>query len=352
MKVKKKVIGNLEKCYSIAPLSYQGKDYMLVAAEKVNQCRLYGLDGKLADVIWEGPGGTMSMVQIPNTDGIFLATQRFYSPNDSKDAKIVMVSPGESGWSVRTAAILPFVHRFDIITRDGISYVIACTLKSGHEYKEDWRSPGKVYVCRLPENMDAIDENHSLKFTVLKEGMFKNHGYCKAVMEGIECAFTASNEGVFQFIPPAAGEDAWKIRQLTDQPSSDMAFADMDGDGEPEMLTISPFHGDTVRILKKQNGQYRTVYTYEKPAEFAHGIWGGDILGKQGVLVGHRKGERNLMFFTCGEEGYEAEIIDRNVGPANVLSYQTEEKSYILSANREIDEIALYEVEEVETTVI
>ena len=100
MKVKKKVIGNLEKCYSIAPLSYQGKDYMLVAAEKVNQCRLYGLDGKLADVIWEGPGGTMSMVQIPNTDGIFLATQRFYSPNDSKDAKIVMVSPGESGWSV------------------------------------------------------------------------------------------------------------------------------------------------------------------------------------------------------------------------------------------------------------
>ena len=40
------------------------------------------------------------------------------------------------------------------------------------------------------------------------------------------------------------------------------------------------------------------------------------------------------------------------MGPANVLSYQTEEKSYILSANREIDEIALYEVEEGETTVI
>ena len=67
-----------------------------------------------------------------------------------------MVSPGESGWSVRTAAKLPFVHRFDIITRDGISYVIACTLKSGHEYKEDWRSPGKVYVCRLPENIEPL----------------------------------------------------------------------------------------------------------------------------------------------------------------------------------------------------
>ena len=53
MKVSKKVIGNLEKCYSVAPLTYKGKKHMLVAAEKVNQCRLYDLEGNHEEVIWD-----------------------------------------------------------------------------------------------------------------------------------------------------------------------------------------------------------------------------------------------------------------------------------------------------------
>ena len=55
MKVSKKVIGNLEKCYSVAPLTYKGKKHMLVAAEKVNQCRLYDLEGNQEEVIWDVP---------------------------------------------------------------------------------------------------------------------------------------------------------------------------------------------------------------------------------------------------------------------------------------------------------
>lgn len=183
---------------------------------------------------------------------------------------------------------------------------------------------------------------------VLKEGLLKNHGYCKAEVDGVLRSYVAANEGVFECTPPESAEGTWEIKQVLDEASSDMAFADFDNDGELEMLTISPFHGEKISIFKKQDGKFKKVYTYEKDAEFAHGIWGGEIAGTQGVLIGHRKGERNLLFFRCTDPEkltFTADLLDSDVGPANVLHYTNDGEDYILSANREIDEIALYKVE-------
>lgn len=58
--IKKRVLAELEKCYSIAPLIYQNKFHILVAAEKKNRCILFDQDGNEKATVWEGPGGVMT----------------------------------------------------------------------------------------------------------------------------------------------------------------------------------------------------------------------------------------------------------------------------------------------------
>ena len=170
--------------------------------------------------------------------------------------------------------------KFTIITEEDSKIILA--------YPED----GEWEVRTLAE--------HPLQFEVLKEGLLKNHGYCKAEVDGVLRSYVAANEGVFECTPPESAEGTWEIKQVLDEASSDMAFADFDNDGELEMLTISPFHGEKISIFKKTDAEKLT---------------------------------------------FTADLLDSDVGPANVLHYTNNGEDYILSANREIDEIALYKVE-------
>jgi len=349
MKINKKVISHLTKCYSIAPLIYEGEEHFLVAAEKVDNCLLFDLDGNEKDVVWTNPGGAMSMVQVPGSNGQFLATHKFYSPNDSKEAKIVIVTPVSKGnWEVRTLVELPFVHRFDIVKRNGIQYLIACTLKSGHEYKDDWSMPGRVYAAPLPNDLSSFNEENQLKLEVVKDNMLKNHGYYHLNDAGIESSLISAESGVFQLTPPENANGTWDIKKILDTPSSDAVLVDMDEDGEKELAVISPFHGDQISIYKKNNGSFEKVYEYEKQAEFAHAIYGGMLCGKPTLVIGHRKAERNLIAFTFNQttKEYQVQIIDEDCGPANVYHYIKEDKDIIISTNREIDEVAMYTLQE------
>lgn len=349
MKIEKKVMAKLNKCYAIAPLMYQGETHLLVAAEKQDPCYLFDLDGNMVDKVWDGPGGVMSMSWVPGSDGQYLSTYQFYSPNDSKEAKIVIVTPRKKGdWEVRTLVDLPHIHRFDILVRDGHCYLIACALKSGHEYKEDWSMPGKVYAAKLPEDLSCFDKNHQLELTVLKDNMLKNHGYYRVTKDGIPTSIISSNEGVFRFTPPANGGDNWTIETLLTEPTSDATLVDLDGDGEEELCTFSPFHGEKVRIYKKVDGAYQKVYELPEAAEFTHAIYGGNLCGIPSFVVGHRKGDRNLMVIRYNAEkgDYQCEIIDKDCGPANVFHYIHNGKDVLISTNREIDEIAMYTITE------
>ena len=345
MNVEKKVLGHLEKCYSIAPLVYNGEDCFLVAAEKVNRCILFDSDGNEKETVWSEPGGVMSMVQVPDTNAQFLATHKFYSPNDGAAAYIAIITSGGNGtWARRKLVDLPFVHRFDILTRNGKRYLIACTLKSAHEYKDDWRTPGKIYGALLPDDLSAFDEHNQLQLSVIQDGFLRNHGYYRN--DDGESAVVSAANGIFTVRAPEDERSSWTLTQLSPLSASDAVLLDLDGDGKKELAAFSPFHGDTFSILKENGGTYETAYTCPEKLAFLHALYGGMLCSKPRVVVGHRGGKRNLVAYAydAAAGSYTSEVIDADCGSAHVFHFVKDGEDIIISANREIDEIAMYTV--------
>lgn len=349
MKFAKKKIGELEKCYSIAPLQFHGQNCFLVAAEKQDPCFLFDEDGVYMETVWEGPGGVMTMVQLSGRDGEFLATRRFYSPNDSKEASLVYVRhEEEKGWVVRELTRLPFVHRFDILCTEDSCYLLACTLKSDHEYKDDWRFPGRLYVGELSGDLSRFGEDNPLPLKILKEGLLKNHGYTRCLQDGIQTGIVSCDNGIYQCIPPQKKGEEWKVTLLLETAGSDAVKMDLDGDGVDELFVFSPFHGDTVRVYHEADCGWETVYEHPEKLEMLHAIDSGIFGGKKCIVFGYRKQKRELMclYYDREEQRYKTEVIDEDCGPANVHVYYSGGEGRILAANREINEIALYSYED------
>ena len=354
MKVTKKVISDLNKCYSIAPITVEGKPCFLVAAEKKDPCYLFSEDGEKLETVWTEPGGVMTMVQVPGVDGQFLATHKFYSPNDSLEAKIVIVTRrGKDDWEVRTLCNAPFVHRFGILNRGGTNYLIVCCLKTGHEYKNDWRFPGACFGAELPKDLSSYNEDNTLPLTLIMEGMLKNHGYSLTKHGGHDAALVGCEEGSFLFDPPAVKGGDWEVTQILDIPTSDSVLCDFDGDGKPELGVISPFHGNSLTIYHLDEfGNYVPQWKYgvpEKETEMLHATWADTILGKPSWIVGWRKGTKNTIIITWDAEAgdYRTEFIDQNTGCANAMHFvNSKGQDVVIGTNREIDEAALYILEE------
>ncbi len=358
--VEKKSIAELNLCYAIGLLKSGADRSFVVATEKEGECQRFDLDGNFLETVWTEPGGVMTMIQVPNGNGAFLATHKFYSPNNSADARLVLATPVDSegepvkdltedhSWKVTELCELPFVHRFDILTRNGKSYIIACTLKSDHEFKEDWNHPGKINVCELPDDLSQYDLNQGkpLEFEIIKDGLTRNHGYTRHVYQGVETSLIAADDGIFRVTPPENQADGWKVEQLLDMASSDVRACDIDGDGKLEYMVFAPFHGKNLYVFKEEEDGWREIYHHAEELPFLHALWGGELGGLPTFIVGNRQGERDLyaMNWNADQEDFVLTRLDHDCGPTNVDVYRYQDNDYIIATNREISEVALYKV--------
>lgn len=339
----KKKIADMTKAYSTSPVIFNGEQKFIVATEKQGEINLFDKDGNLEECILDGEGGVMSIVLVPGEDESFLSTYKFYSPNDGYNAKIVRFKKKNGKWEMNVICDLPFVHRFDLLKSGDDHYLIACTIKSGFEFKNDWNNPGKIYGAKLPKNLDEYNEENQLRLDIVGEDLTKNHGYSKVQMDDEnEYAIVTSVEGVFKVFPPK-NDNGWEVKKILDQSTSDALLCDLDGDGKDELVTFSEFHGDHLDIYKEvSEDNFEKVFSYKKPLRFLHALHVDEVDGESLLFIGHRGGEGDLFVLKYENGDYIRYEIDNNVGVANVNSYKVDGKLRLVGAHRETDQACLY----------
>jgi hypothetical protein len=340
MHINKRIIAQLDKVYAVSIMEINGETTYLAASEGPGSCVEFHENNWKVNHIWDEPGGTMTMVPVPGGKNEFVATQKFFPGFQAKESRIVHVQYGGDGkWVVQPIRDIPYLHRFDIFPFSNKLFFIGAVLCEDKEYKEDWSKPGKVYVGELPESL-----NRSFALHPVLEGITRNHGFCRAKWNNKDAYLISGTEGVFAIYPPETADGEWKTERLLDHEVSDIAVCDIDNDGCMELAAIEPFHGSRGIIYKNKDGKLLPIHEHEY--EFGHVVWGGKILNKPSFIIGGRQGNRELNCFQMDEASGRIQhfTIDNTGGPSNIAVLNKEKSAVILAANRDIGEIAVYEI--------
>jgi hypothetical protein len=167
-------------------------------------------------------------------------------------------------------------------------YFIGCTLATTKESREDWSSPGKIFV-------GEYTGPGPLQVQVLKDGLTQNHGFSRLEREGRVTSLVTCQQGAFEVTPPQTPGAEWQVRQFMDWPISDIAAIDIDGDGELEFATIEAFHGSYYRVYKQAGGQWQKIYEHPEVSEFYHVVTGTTLAGNPVFLGGCRRGKTTAV---------------------------------------------------------
>lgn len=341
MEIRKQVLLSMSGIYAVSGATRGGRIKLLMATEEQGCCWELDLETLEKTRVWNGPGGAMAFADT-GADGSFLAVQNFFPVFDSKHAAVVRARwDSRLGWTVRNVLNLPYLHRMDAIQTDTGKYFIGATLCSSKQSVEDWSDPGGVWVGRFEEDGCQVEG-----LRPLLQGLTKNHGYFHDHALEPAHAYIGCENGIYRIHVPNGHSPDWAAEQLSHQPTGDLALCDLDGDGVPEMLTIQPFHGDSVSIQKRVNGRYQTVWTYSGSSRLGHVAWGGTLLGKPAFLFGFRQGRGELAMVTYENGAFTVTELDQGEGPANVAVLHGRGRELILASTTARHEAVLYTLSE------
>lgn len=343
MKIEKKHLDDMYRCYCASNINFGGKNHILLASEDPNiACNMYyGDDFEKKENVWTQPGGCMSIVPIPGKENEFLAVQEFYLKVTPSLAKIVWGKYEDGNWTFKDVVAVPYVHRFGIFNQNGVNYLVLATVATSKKEKNDWSVPGRIYVAELPE-----DPSQGVELEILVDGLYRNHGFWQTKEDGKDVGYFGSDQGIVKVSAPEKRGGQFKVELIMEGHIGEIATIDIDNDGEDEIMTIEEFHGDSIQIYKKIDGKYQKVWKYDNEIDFAHALVGTTLAGQNAFVCGVRRKDCELFVVTYEDGEYKVTMVDQGVGPANIAVVHEEGRDIIVGANHTAAEAAIYFVTE------
>ncbi len=331
--INKTVLCDIPKCYTALGLIINGSPALIYAGEGDGSIQaLRGSGFQERQLISSGGGGTMSLVPIPDQEGWFFASRGFYSMVDCQDSEIDIVRFDGSLFVLKKIASLPYLHRFGMIAgADGTRYLVAATLHSHKDDKEDWSHPGHLYYGVLPS---SLAEPFHVQMVMLPGDYYIHHGFYVGSGSHSPAVYTSSREGVFKITPPNVPGGAWQIDHLIQEAVSDIAVLDIDGDGKDEIAALLPFHGDQCKVYRDIGGTYAEIYRHPPGNDFYHTAISATLSGRPVFLIGARKGDGELFLLSWEGGQVSCRSLDREIGPCSGAVLNTPDADYLLIASR------------------
>jgi hypothetical protein len=336
MHLEKKIIANLPEVYTIA-FFYLGKNAFIGAgSEGEHPLYLIRMDDPSSTTVVDGPGGTMSLVPVPGKEDTMVSVMGLFPPFISREAGVMLHSLTSGQWHTKKIFDIPFAHRCEVFNYKDVNYLFIASASKFKKNPEDWSLPGELHIVPLEELVRGNSQSDPFI-----DDITRNHGMLKTVIEGTEAICISGAEGIVAITPDE--DSKWISKKLFDNEVSEFAFLDMDSDGVDELVTIEPFHGNTLNFYKRTTSGWDRFYQAE--LSFGHGLSAGILNKTPSVVVGSRRGDKALNLFRVNSlkvDDILHSVIEADTGPTQTKIFNYNSRDYILSSNQAKNEVVLY----------
>ena len=179
----------------------------------------------------------------------------------------------------------------------------------------------------------------------IHEGLFKHHAMLIENTPEGDILYFGGTEGTFRAV---RCDGSWKVDQLTQAPTSEIVYTDLDGDGRRELAIVEGFHGDKLVIFKETDGKLQRALEY--PLTLGHALWGGMLCGRVSLISGSRAlpGELTIRRFGLDEQGgiclRDELTVDTGIGPSQISVRDLGNRAEILTSCYLLGQLVKYTI--------